>query len=409
MKHPFRILALLSVLLLLASFGGCRPAAGASAAGQAEDPARWLLGIRIDTLALDEGRVASGASLSTLLRSRGVKAAEVDRIARVAKPVFDVRRIQVGHRYTALSTLDSLPKLRYFIYQESQTDFVVFQLADSLQVYRAQKALTSREQTAQGTIENSLWATLHQSRQPVELANTLSDIYAWQIDFFAVQPGDSFRVVYDRLYVDDTVPAGIGDVHAALFRHAGKDYYAFPFVQDGFREYFDERGVNLRRAFLKAPLHYSRISSRFSEGRMHPVLRIRRPHHGVDYAAPTGTPVMSIGSGTVQKKGYQKNGGGNYITIRHNGTYTTTYMHLNGFAKGTEVGQAVSQGQVIGYVGSTGISTGPHLDFRVYRNGQPIDPLTMESPAAVPLKEACRDSFMLIKDSLMNVLCDSTL
>ncbi|MBR0333972.1 MAG: peptidoglycan DD-metalloendopeptidase family protein [Bacteroidales bacterium] len=369
-----------------------------------EDPATYFLSIRTDTLHMEEGRVKNGASLSSILSSYGISMATIDKTARISKPVFDVRRLVSGHQYIALCTQDSLPRLKYFLYRENMTDYVIFDYADSIRVYREQKEITCRQQSCQGVIESSLWQTLHDNGDNIELSFSLSDIYAWQIDFFAIQAGDYFKVIYDEYFVDDTVSVGIGDIHVAQFNHFGKDYFAIPFSQDGFKDYFDDKGMNLRRAFLKAPLKYSRISSKFSHGRMHPILRIRRPHHGVDYAAPTGTPVMSIGAGVVTKKAYQKNGGGNYVTIKHNGTYTTTYMHLHGFAKGLEVGKKVSQGEVIGYVGSTGLSSGPHLDFRVYMNGQAIDPLKIESPPSVPLKECHRDSFMLIKDSLIQCI-----
>jgi murein DD-endopeptidase MepM/ murein hydrolase activator NlpD len=212
------------------------------------------------------------------------------------------------------------------------------------------------------------------------LANELSEIYAWSIDFFGLQPADSFSVIYDELYVD-SVSIGLGRIHAAYFRSSGTDFYAIPFVQDSVESYYDLEGNSLRKAFLKAPLRFSRISSRYSHSRVHPVLKIRRPHHGVDYAAPTGTPVQAIGDGKIieAKRGYN-NGGGNYIKIRHNSIYTTAYLHLSGFAPGIATGTYVRQGDVIGYVGSTGLATGPHLDFRFYKNGSPVDPLKVEAP-----------------------------
>ncbi|MBR0453332.1 MAG: peptidoglycan DD-metalloendopeptidase family protein [Bacteroidales bacterium] len=393
------------ILLIISGIQNNKKSENASnEACEEEDPATYFLSIRTDTLHMEEGRVKNGASLSSILSSYGVSMATIDKTARISRPVFDVRRLVSGHQYIALCTQDSLPRLKYFLYRENMTDYVIFDYADSIRVYREQKEITCRQQSCQGVIESSLWQTLHDNGDNIELSFSLSDIYAWQIDFFAIQAGDYFKVIYDEYFVDDTVSVGIGDIHVAQFNHFGKDYFAIPFSQDGFKDYFDDKGMNLRRAFLKAPLKYSRISSKFSHGRMHPILRIRRPHHGVDYAAPTGTPVMSIGAGVVTKKAYQKNGGGNYVTIKHNGTYTTTYMHLHGFAKGLEVGKKVSQGEVIGYVGSTGLSSGPHLDFRVYMNGQAIDPLKMESPPSVPLKECHRDSFMLIKDSLIQCI-----
>lgn len=412
-KTPWRLVSMIGgafgliglILLIISGIQNNKKSENASnEACEEEDPATYFLSIRTDTLHMEEGRVKNGASLSSILSSYGVSMATIDKTARISKPVFDVRRLVSGHQYIALCTQDSLPRLKYFLYRENMTDYVIFDYADSIRVYREQKEITCRQQSCQGVIESSLWQTLHDNGDNIELSFSLSDIYAWQIDFFAIQAGDYFKVIYDEYFVDDTVSVGIGDIHVAQFNHFGKDYFAIPFSQDGFKDYFDDKGMNLRRAFLKAPLKYSRISSKFSHGRMHPILRIRRPHHGVDYAAPTGTPVMSIGAGVVTKKAYQKNGGGNYVTIKHNGTYTTTYMHLHGFAKGLEVGKKVSQGEVIGYVGSTGLSSGPHLDFRVYMNGQAIDPLKMESPPSVPLKECHRDSFMLIKDSLIQCI-----
>lgn len=412
-KTPWQLVSMIGgafgliglILLIISGIQNNKKSENASnEACEEEDPATYFLSIRTDTLHMEEGRVKNGASLSSILSSYGISMATIDKTARISKPVFDVRRLVSGHQYIALCTQDSLPRLKYFLYRENMTDYVIFDYADSIRVYREQKEITCRQQSCQGVIESSLWQTLHDNGDNIELSFSLSDIYAWQIDFFAIQAGDYFKVIYDEYFVDDTVSVGIGDIHVAQFNHYGKDYFAIPFSQDGFKDYFDDKGMNLRRAFLKAPLKYSRISSKFSHGRMHPILRIRRPHHGVDYAAPTGTPVMSIGAGVVTKKAYQKNGGGNYVTIKHNGTYTTTYMHLHGFAKGLEVGKKVSQGEVIGYVGSTGLSSGPHLDFRVYMNGQAIDPLKMESPPSVPLKECHRDSFMLIKDSLIQCI-----
>ena len=412
-KTPWQLVSMIGgafgliglILLIISGIQNNKKSENASnEACEEEDPATYFLSIRTDTLHMEEGRVKNGASLSSILSSYGVSMSTIDKTALISKPVFDVRRLVSGHQYIALCTQDSLPRLKYFLYRENMTDYVIFDYADSIRVYREQKEITCRQQSCQGVIESSLWQTLHDNGDNIELSFSLSDIYAWQIDFFAIQAGDYFKVIYDEYFVDDTVSVGIGDIHVAQFNHFGKDYFAIPFTQDGFKDYFDDKGMNLRRAFLKAPLKYSRISSKFSHGRMHPILRIRRPHHGVDYAAPTGTPVMSIGAGVVTKKAYQKNGGGNYVTIKHNGTYTTTYMHLHGFAKGLEVGKKVSQGEVIGYVGSTGLSSGPHLDFRVYMNGQAIDPLKMESPPSVPLKECHRDSFMLIKDSLIQCI-----
>ena len=231
------------------------------------------------------------------------------------------------------------------------------------------------------------------------LAMELSDIYAWSIDFFGLQEGDNFTVVYDRQFVDST-EIGHGTIWGARFEQGGKTYYAIPFVQDGKVSYWDEQGNSLRKNLLKAPLKYSRISSRFSNGRMHPILRIRRPHHGVDYAAPAGTPVVAVGDGVVIAKGYA-GGGGNTLKIKHNsGSLVSGYLHLKGFAKGIRKGSRVKQGELIGYVGSTGLSTGPHLDFRLWRNGTPIDPLKVPTEPAEPIREANRAAFETVRDRI---------
>jgi murein DD-endopeptidase MepM/ murein hydrolase activator NlpD len=233
---------------------------------------------------------------------------------------------------------------------------------------------------------------------PIELALELSEIYAWTIDFFGLQKGDSIRVYYDEQYVDST-RVGIGRIYAADFYHGRKWLEAFYFEAGDVHSYFDGDGKSLRKAFLKAPLNYKRISSHFTYARKHPIYKTVRPHTGVDYAAPAGTPVVSIGDGVVIEKGY-KGGGGNTVKIKHNSTYTTAYLHLQKYGPGIAVGTRVSQGQVIGYVGSTGASTGPHLDFRVWKNGTPVDPLKMESPPVEPVPTKYRPEF----DSIVTIM-----
>jgi murein DD-endopeptidase MepM/ murein hydrolase activator NlpD len=215
-----------------------------------------------------------------------------------------------------------------------------------------------------------------------------------------VKEGDSFSAIYNEAYIDDTTALNISSIEAAVFTHQGKTYNAIPFMQDSIQEYYDEEGKSLRKAFLKAPLDFFRITSKYTNARFHPILKRYRAHHGIDYAAPTGTPVKSIGAGVVIAKGFQ-GGGGNFIKIRHNSAYSTTYMHLSKFARGIRIGSTVQQGEVIAYVGSTGLSTGPHLDFRVYKNGQPINPLHVEAPPSKPVKPELRDSFLLVKNALL--------
>lgn len=357
-------------------------------------------GLPVDSFRLERGVVRNNEFLSQILNRRGVSMADVDRIARKSREVFDVRKIKSGQPYTIFFSRDSVEQARYFVYESSPVDYVVYQLCDSFAIVKGQKPVEVRLRRASGVVKTSLWNTMIDGQLNPVLALDLSDIFAWSIDFFAIQPGDRFRVIYDEEFVD-SVSIGIGTIHAVEFEHYGEPNYAFRFRQGDRFDYFDENGNSLRKAFLKAPLKFSRISSRFSNSRMHPVLRIRRPHHGVDYAAPKGTPVMSIGDGTVIAKGYQARGGGNYLKIKHNSVYTTTYMHLAGFAKGMHTGVRVKQGQLIGYVGATGLATGPHLDFRIQKNGTYVDPLKVKAPPVEPVKAEYLPQYIALKDSLM--------
>lgn len=360
-------------------------------------------GLPVDSFIIADGTVRPNQHLSHILSDYGVSMGVIDQIARQSQEVFDVRKIRRGNRYSIFQTPDSTARARYFIYENSATDYYVFELFDSLKVYRGEKEIKTILRTGHGEIQSSLWNTMKDNGLDPMLALRLSDIFAWSIDFYAIQKGDRFRVIYDELFVDST-SIGIGNIYAVQFDHVGSENYAFRFFQDDRFDYFDEEGQSLRKAFLKSPLEFARISSRFSHSRMHPVLRIRRPHHGVDYAAPKGTPVRTIGDGTVIVRAYQAGGGGNYVKIKHNSVYTTTYMHLSGFAKGIVQGARVQQGQVIGFVGATGLATGPHLDFRVHKNGTPVDPLKVEAPPVEPVHASQMPEYVALKDSLMREL-----
>lgn len=304
--------------------------------------------------------------------------------------------------YYTFTTLDSVPKLKYIVFAKSLIDFAIIDLStDSIKAYSYSKEVTLKRKFVQDTITSSLWKTIRDNGIDPLLAIKLADVFAWQIDFFDVKKGDSFLALYHEAYIDDTIPLSIASIEGAIFTHQGKEFKAIPFIQDSIMEYFDDAGNSLRKTFLKAPLDFFRITSRFSNSRFHPVLKRYRAHHGVDYAAPTGTPIKSIGAGIVIKKAYQAGGGGNYLTIKHNSIYTTTYMHLSKFAKNIIVGKPVQQGEIIGYVGATGLATGPHLDFRVFKNGIPINPLNIEAPPSLPVKPELHDSFMNVKNSVL--------
>ena len=359
---------------------------------------QWAYGIVVDSLDLKEGVVKKNEFLSDILLRHGVSYSIIDYLARYTRDTFDVRRIKSGNRYAVICKRDSLATPVYFAYEISPITYVLYALNDTISASIGRKSIDVVNDTLEGVIESSLWNSLVSKGADPNLANELSEIYAWTIDFFGLQKGDVYKAVYTKQYVDGQY-IGLGRVEATLMLHGGDSLYAFYFIQNEKGDYFDEKGASLQRAFLKAPLRFTRISSHFSNSRLHPVLKTRRPHHGVDYAAAEGTPVYSVGDGTIVKRAYQKLGGGNYLTIRHNGTYSTTYMHLKGYAKGMAVGKHVRQGELIGYVGKTGLATGPHLDFRFYRNGKAVDPLKVESPPSLPIEADYRAAF----DSVVGV------
>ncbi len=359
-------------------------------------------------LQLKQGKIKRNENLGQILEQFNLPEHSLAQLLQYSNRSFDLRKMRVGNPYTVFLSKDSVPQLQYLVYEHSPIDYVVFDFMDSVKISVEQKEITTIQKKAHGEIHTSLWDAIKESSMNPMVALQLSDIYAWTIDFFGLQPGDKFTVVYDELYVD-SVSVGLGQIYGASFNHGGRDLLAIPFKQDSSLSYYDGEGNSLRRAFLKAPLHFfSRISSRFSNSRLHPILKIRRPHHGVDYAAPVGTPVYSIGDGRIVSATYQ-GGEGRMVKVKHNGVYTTTYMHLSRFASGIQSGKYVTQGELIGYVGSTGLSTGPHLDFRVYKNGSPIDPLKMESPSVDPVKPENKTAFDEVKSSTLQILTGVTL
>lgn len=364
-------------------------------------PQELFMGIDVENLDIEHGVIPNGKTLSDILSTYRVNGATIHQLAECSKSTFDVRKIRSGNNYHVLLTRDSLPTLAHFIYEINQTEYLTCSFTDSICVKKEQKELTRVKRKVSGEIESSLWNSVVAQNVPFELALELSNIYAWNIDFFSLQKGDKYDVVYTEVRCDSNF-VRIDSIECAIFNHCGTDFHAIPFTQNGRRDFFDYEGKSLRKAFLKAPLSYSRISSHFTHKRFHPVLKYYRPHHGVDYAAPTGTPVHTIGDGKVIFKGYTK-GGGHTVKIQHNSTYTTCYMHLSKYGK-ISVGSIVKQGEVIGYVGSTGLSTGPHLDFRVYQNGSPINPLKMKSPPVEPVNPELIDSFNCVRDSVLKIL-----
>ena len=346
---------------------------------------RW--GICIDSLDVVDGTIGRNELLSTILYRYNVSSQTIYHVEKASEKTWSVRKMQSGKPYHIIRDSDSVATARFFVYDINKTDYAVYSLSDSIYSYIGSIDVDTVLNYISGSIETSLWNAMIDQGAAPELAGMLADIYSWTIDFFGIQKRDSFSVYYQEMFAD-SVRVATGNIIAANFITSGTDHYAFRYTYHNERgEYFDEKGTSLRRAFLKAPLSYTRISSKFSNASLHPIKMIVRAHHGVDYAAPSGTPVYSVGDGVVTAKAWDNKGGGNYIKIKHNSTYTTEYMHLRGFAKGISVGTHVSQGQLIGYVGMTGTATGPHLDYRVFKNGTAIDPLRMDLPAVDPIKE----------------------
>ena len=378
------LLAILTVLCIVSCYG---PAQKQEQGMEVENtPAELVWGLDANKYDVEPMEVKKGDYFGTIMEDCGVGASAVPQILSASKNIFDLTRIKLGNRYEILREKDSAAAAAFFVYQIDNLNAVVVSLKDSIYAYQYKKEVEPVLKKAEVTISTSLWNDVQKAGIPAMMALKLSDVYDCTIDFFGLQSGDSFKVMYEELQHKGEY-MGLGNIYYAEFVHAGKQYNAVRFNAGGNSSvYWNEKGESMKKAFLKAPLNFTRISSRFTYARKHPVLKIVRPHTGVDYAAPSGTPVVALGDGVVVHKGWA-GGGGNTIKIKHPGNYVTSYMHLKGYAKGISKGSRVSRGQLIGYVGSTGISTGPHLDFRVYKNGKPIDPLKMESPSVEPVSK----------------------
>lgn len=350
-----------------------------------------------------QNEIENGETFSRLLNGKfNVNISVVNRLIDLAKGKLDMRDIRAGNGYTAFLSTDSTASLQYLVYEKSLTEYVIFSAADSLYVKKEKKNVTTKECYAEGVINSSLYGTMYENKLNPAIADKLAEIYKYTIEFFTLQKGDSFKVIYQEHFID-TLSVGIGKIYGAEFIHNGKSYWAIRFQQGDEIGYWDELGKNLRKNFLRAPLEFkARVSSRFGM-RVHPITRIRRPHNGVDYAAPTGTPVFAVADGVVTRK-YFERGGGNTLKVRHGQGLESGYLHLSRFAKGIAQGAKVRQGQVIGYVGSTGMSTGPHLDFRIWRSGKPIDPLKIPSMPTNPIEGKYKGPFGEMKNDIFQAV-----
>jgi murein DD-endopeptidase MepM/ murein hydrolase activator NlpD len=396
--HLGRILTV-GVLLLFLSGGGVR--AVPPEAPPEKTPSASPFGIAPDKYRVEEGRVARDQTFADLLTPHGVSANTAVRLARAVRPAFDVRQVEAGQRYRVYVN-PWLGQAQYLVYRIDPVRSVVFDVQDPSQSEVRRRDVATDWTMVRGTINSSLYETLDANDAHPALALRLSEVFAWQIDFFRLYDGDSFRVLYEKRTVDGQRVAP-GKIIAAVFEHKDERFVGVRFGDGEGPRYFNRNGQSLRRELLKAPLRYSRISSGYTHSRHHPILNRDMPHLGTDYAAPHGTPVHSVGDGTVVKARYD-GPNGYYVKVRHNGTYKSGYLHLASFADGIAPGAEVKQGETIGYVGSTGRSTGPHLDYRLWKRGEAVDPYEIELPPSYPVSPQHREAFQRLVEDRMNRL-----
>ncbi len=356
----------------------------------------YEFGFRLDDYIVKQDTIKKGDSFGEILERNHIGYPKIFQIAEKAKDTFDIRRLQVGKPYTLLCAKDSLETPNTFIYQPNKEDYVVINFQDSIYAFKGKKPITYVEKEATGVITSNISLTLEEKGLSPRLAFKMADeIYAWTIDFRRLQKGDRFKVIYTDKYIDDSIYVGVDNIKAAYFEHNNEPFYAFEFTTDsvkGIVDYFNDEAKNLRRAFLKAPVKFSRVSSRYNLRRRIAVYGYKvRPHKGTDFAAPIGTPIMATANGTVTKS-ERRGGNGNYVKIRHNATYETQYLHMS--KRKAKVGQFVKQGDVIGWVGMTGNTGGPHVCYRFWKNGRQVDPFKQKLPEAKPISDSLKRKFL---------------
>ncbi len=374
--------------IILATFLSCQPQEKeAIAVNQPEEekeiPMKY--GIPETDYEVFQEEIKPNEFLADIMLKYGIGYPKIQEMVEAADGVVDVRRMKRGDRYSVFCTKDSTSETCFFVYEPNQLEYIVFDLRDSIAVQKGKKEIRTETKMVSGEIRSSLYEALQDEGVSTVIALKLSEIYAWSIDFYRIQKGDRFTVRYKELFVEGE-SIGIGNIESAKFVHRDRDFYAFRFEYEDNYDYFDEEGKSLRKAFLQAPLKFGRISSGFTRRRFHPVQKRWKAHLGTDYAAPKGTPIIAVGDGTVIAAKYGKYNG-RYVKIKHNGTYTTQYLHMSGFAKGIRSGKFVKQGEVIGYVGSTGLATGPHVCFRFWKNGKQVDHRQEKIPPSKPVKK----------------------
>ncbi|PID68691.1 MAG: peptidase M23 [Flavobacteriales bacterium] len=345
-----------------------------------------------------EDTIRNGDSFGEILHNNKVDYSEVYNIVEAVKDTFNVAKLITGKPYVILAKKDTTQKAQVFVYQPSLTEYVVIDFRDTISYKFTKKEVKTVIKTATGKIKSSLSEAMDEKGLDYALVNEMSDIYAWTVDFFHLQKKDNFKVIYEEKYVDDTIYAGLGKIKAAYFEHKGEAFYAFNYVNDSTKQihdYYDENANSLRRQFLKAPLDFGRVSSRYNLKRYISYYGRVKPHRGTDFAAPIGTPIMSTANGTVIESAY-RGGNGNYVKVRHNSVYTTQYLHMK--KRAVKKGDYVKQGDVIGWIGMTGNTSGPHVCYRFWKNGKQVDPFKQKLPSAKPIKaELKADYFAYLK------------
>jgi murein DD-endopeptidase MepM/ murein hydrolase activator NlpD len=356
----------------------------------------------VDSFYVIDGKVNQNENLSDIFLRYKIPVNILNEIISKYDSIFDVKKIKAGSTYKMYLSKGKNSVAKYFLYEKSQLESLLFSLSDSVNVIKNNKDIICRKKTVIIKIKTSLWNAIVENKLNIDMTSRLENIFQWTVDFFGLQKGDYFKIIYEEQYVDSQFYS-YGKIYGSFFHSGNKEIYAIPFIQNKIEGFFDENGKSLKRVFLKAPLRFSRISSGYSNNRFHPVLKIWRPHHGIDYSAPSGTPVFSVGDGQVTYKGWS-GGGGKTIKIRHTGIYNSLYMHLSNYAKGIHQGSNIKQGQIIGYVGMTGLSTGPHLDFRISKNNSYVNPLNIQSPPLEPVKKKNKVDFIVLKNKIVKEL-----
>lgn len=393
MKRLFPHLLILTLLLL---FSCAKEVQEPEEGFLKEPPIETEYGFVLNDFEVIRDTIRNGDTFGAILDENGVSQNKIFEVATTFRDSFDVRKLVVGKPYVLLNSKDSLNTTQVFIYEKNRVDYAVVDLRNKIQVSNEQKPITYQEKEASGIITSSLSQTMAENNLSPYMSDRLSTIYAWTVNFFRLQEGDNFKVVYTEKFINDTISAGLHEIKAAYFEHRGRALYAFNFQpsQDSTNrvsDFYDEEANNLRRAFLKAPVKFSRISSRYNLKRRIAYYGYKvRPHKGTDFAAPVGTEILATADGTVTKS-ERRGGNGNYVKIRHNGTYETQYLHMK--ARKVKVGDYVRQGEVIGWVGMTGNTGGPHVCYRFWKNGKQVDPFKQDLPASKPLESAYHQEY----------------